>query len=63
MCVLLMLWPLPIQSGSFIFPVVMTPWIAIAAVGAAAFVGLVGSLPAGVAASRRSIVESLRSVD
>jgi hypothetical protein len=37
--------------------------VAVIAVAAAAAVGLFGGLPAGILASRRAIVDSLRSVD
>jgi len=54
---------LTIHVGSFGFPVKLSATIAVAAVIAAAAVGLFGGLPAAVRASRRSITDSLRSVD
>ncbi len=52
-----------ISVGSYSFPVGISVTLVAVAVVAAALVGLAGGLPAGIGASRRPIVESLRSVD
>jgi putative ABC transport system permease protein len=52
-----------IPVGSYSFPVTLGVHVAVIAVAAAAAVGLFGGLPAGILASRRAIVDSLRSVD
>ena len=52
-----------LSSGGFAFPVTMTPSLAGFAAVAAAAVGIVGGLPAGIRVSRRPVVEALRSVE
>lgn len=52
-----------VSVGSYAFPVTVAVTLVAAAVTSSALVGLVGGLPAGVGASRRPIVESLRSAD
>lgn len=52
-----------VSVGSYTFPVTVAVTLVAAAVASSALVGLVGGLPAGVGASRRPIVESLRSAD
>ncbi len=52
-----------ISVGAYSFPVGISATLVVVAVVAAALVGLAGGLPAGIGASRRPIVESLRSVD
>ena len=52
-----------VSVGSYAFPVTVAVTLIAIAVGISALVGLVGGLPAGIGASRRPIVESLRSVD
>ncbi len=52
-----------ISVGAYSFPVGISATLVAVAVIAAALVGLAGGLPAGIGASRRPIVESLRSVD
>jgi hypothetical protein len=54
---------LSVSVGSYAFPVTVAVSLVLAAVAAAALVGMVGGLPAGIGASRRPIVESLRSAD
>jgi len=54
---------LSVSVGSYAFPVTVAISLALAAVAAAALVGVAGGLPAGIGASRRPIVESLRSAD
>jgi putative ABC transport system permease protein len=52
-----------VSVGSYAFPVALGITVGLAAVVTSAGVGVIGGLPAGVRASRRPIVESLRSVD
>jgi putative ABC transport system permease protein len=52
-----------VAVGSYAFPVTVAITLVMAAVTSSALVGLVGGLPAGIGASRRPIVESLRSAD
>lgn len=52
-----------IAVGFYSFPIGITAGLVLIAVAAAALVGLAGGLPAGIGASRRPIVDSLRSVD
>ncbi|MHC5032037.1 MAG: ABC transporter permease [Planctomycetota bacterium] len=52
-----------VSVGSYAFPVTVAVSLVLAAVAAAALVGVAGGLPAGIGASRRPIVESLRSAD
>ena len=54
---------LTVSVGSYAFPVTLAVTLVMAAVVAAALIGLAGGLPAGIGASRRPIVESLRSAD
>ena len=54
---------LTVSVGSYAFPVTVAISLIVAAVSSSALVGLVGGLPAGIGASRRPIVDSLRSVD
>jgi hypothetical protein len=54
---------LTVAVGSYAFPVTVAITLVVAGVTSSALVGLVGGLPAGIGASRRPIVESLRSVD
>ncbi len=52
-----------ISVGPYSFPVGVSATLLVTAIVASALVGLVGGLPAGVGASRRPIIDSLRSVD
>jgi len=52
-----------VNVGSYGFPVTVSAMLVVFAVVAAAAVGLLGGLPAGIRASRRPIVLALRSVD
>jgi len=52
-----------VSVGSYAFPVTVALALVAVAVAASALVGLAGGLPAGIGASRRPIVDSLRSVD
>ncbi|MEN8148598.1 MAG: ABC transporter permease [Planctomycetota bacterium] len=54
---------LKIDVASYSFPVRVSATVGLAAVAAAALVGILGGLPAAIRASRRPITESLRSVD
>lgn len=57
------LWAQTIPAGGYSFPVTLDlPLVLVAAAGATA-VGLLGGLPAGFRASRRPIVDAIRSVD
>lgn len=59
---LLALSDMSVSVGSYSFPVVMTAVLALAGALSSAVVGILGGFPAGIRASRRPIVESLRSV-
>jgi putative ABC transport system permease protein len=52
-----------LSAGGYAFPVTMSLLLLLGALVAAAAVGILGGLPAGVRVSRRPIVEALRSVD
>jgi hypothetical protein len=52
-----------VSVGSYGFPVAVAITLMSAAVSSSALVGLLGGLPAGIGASRRPIVDSLRSAD
>ena len=52
-----------IGVGAYSFPVGISVTLVVVAVAASALVGLAGGLPAGIGASRRPIVSSLRSID
>jgi putative ABC transport system permease protein len=52
-----------LTSGGFAFPVTLSALLLLVATAAAAAVGILGGLPAGIRVSRRPIVEALRSVD
>ena len=51
-----------VSVGSYSFPVAMSMVLALAGAAASALVGVLGGFPAGIRASRRPIVESLRSI-
>ena len=59
----LMMSDLRIDVASYTFPVRVSMSVGLAAVVAAALVGILGGLPAAIRASRRPITDSLRSVD
>jgi putative ABC transport system permease protein len=52
-----------VSVGDYAFPITLALTIVVGAVAASAGVGVLGGLPAGITASRRPIVESLRSTD
>jgi hypothetical protein len=52
-----------LSAGGYAFPVTMSLLLLLGALVAAAAVGILGGLPAGIRVSRRPIVEALRSVD
>ncbi|MHC4862201.1 MAG: ABC transporter permease, partial [Planctomycetota bacterium] len=52
-----------ISVGNYAFPVTMSVVLTAVAITGAATVGILGALPAGVRASRRPIVDALRSAE
>ncbi len=52
-----------VHAGSYAFPLAAGAWLPLVLAAVSALIGLLGGLPAGVRASRKPIVEALRSVD